>query len=125
MHQSLERGPSLANLGEPSLRTREVREKFLVFVDRLVAFAGARVKLAKIIVGEDSKYGKSVIQDLYVFQRALVPQGRAKPGFGRRIIIGEQVGAGLVFSVTASRNSIAMNTWPSSSPMSYIVQMLE
>jgi len=50
-----------------------VREKFLVFVDRLVAFTGALVELAKIVVREDSKCRKPVVQNLGVFERALAP----------------------------------------------------
>src|ERR1039458_10325739 len=40
LHQPFQRGPSIADLTKLGLGTREVRKKFLVFVNRLVALAG-------------------------------------------------------------------------------------
>src|SRR6266853_2997646 len=52
LHQSLEGGASFGDLGEAGVRTFKERKKFLVFVDRLVAFSGALVDLAEIVMGE-------------------------------------------------------------------------
>ena len=72
MHQSLECGAGIGDLGESGLRTREAREKFLVFINRLIAFAGSLVELAKIVVGKNTKQGKTLRQSPRVRQRALV-----------------------------------------------------
>jgi len=93
LHQSLEGGSSINDLGEPGLRTREVTEELLVFVDGLIAFASTLVELAQIIVRKDSKHRKSPSHNLGVFQRAIAPQSCAKLGFSRGIVIGEQMGA--------------------------------
>jgi len=53
LHQSLECGASFGDLWQAGVRTFEVREKFLVFVDGLVAFSGALVDLAEVVVGEE------------------------------------------------------------------------
>ena len=73
LHQSLECRPSFANLWQARLRTREVREKLLVFVDRLIVLAGTLVELAKIVVAQNSDHGKTLRQSPGVFHRALAP----------------------------------------------------
>lgn len=52
LHQSLECGASFGDLWQARVRTFEVREKFLVLVHGLVAFSGALVDLAEVVVGE-------------------------------------------------------------------------
>ena len=51
LHEALERSPSFSDLGQAGWRTAEVRQEFLIFINRLIAFAGSLVELAKIVVG--------------------------------------------------------------------------
>jgi predicted nucleic acid-binding protein len=74
LYQAMEGNASVVNLGRTSLRTREVREEFLVFIDGLVAFGGALVELAQVIVGENSQRGETLHQDLTIFQVAFLKQ---------------------------------------------------
>jgi hypothetical protein len=53
LHQSLEDGASFGDLWQSRVRSFEVREKFLVLIDGLVAFPGVLIDLAEIVVGED------------------------------------------------------------------------
>ncbi|SPE24730.1 hypothetical protein SBA7_1080002 [Candidatus Sulfotelmatobacter sp. SbA7] len=73
LHQPLHRRPRVRHLFELSLRTLEVREKFLIFVDSLIALASTLVELAQVVVGEDSKYRKPPCQSRVVLQVAYVP----------------------------------------------------
>src|SRR5271169_3146641 len=92
LHQAFEGGAGIGDLGELRLRRLEVGEKFLVFVDGLIALAGGFVELAEVVVGEDSKYGESVRHSPGVRQRAFAAQGCTKFGFGRSIVAVEQMG---------------------------------
>ena len=53
------------------MRAREVREKLLVFVDGLIAFAGTLVDLAQVIVGKDAQNGFGVV--LYEMATGMLP----------------------------------------------------
>jgi hypothetical protein len=52
-HESLECGASFGELWQTGGGTFEVREKFLVLIDGLVAFPRALVDLAETVVGEE------------------------------------------------------------------------
>ena len=60
LHESLEYGASFGNLWQAGVRTFEVREKFLVLIDGLIAFPGALVDLAEIVVGEEFSCGEAL-----------------------------------------------------------------
>jgi len=53
LHQSFECGASFTDLRQAAVRTLKVREKFLVFVDSLIALSGTFGQLAEIVVGEE------------------------------------------------------------------------